>query len=920
MKNINKNKFLTLLLSFIMVIGTLPVGVYADENEQTPVVLPDACITVPCDAQLFVGSKGVTHFVKFTEIKPDLSVIDDENNVIKYYFELDNQKQYNYRVSGDNYVTYGGIFTKEENFNLEISEENLKPQDKNKNTIDRNTESNNGCNVADIYLNINPKGYLKLSEGETYQIVNLRNWEATNSITENYFMEPDYSYEVIDENGNESDVVEIDESGVLTARRSGTVIVLVTYDAMILNYDNAFGGFYGAIWPENTGVFVVSVDSEDSNIETGMTINKGSNNSELKLSGDKIDSEHDCIYYLGDKGEYSFTPETEGVSVSVANPVVHEKMSFNGFEDVEKNTDGSFTVPLLTGRNIVKLTKDGKEEYQVITAKHVNVTINNGEEVHPGDSINIKFDTLYHPANKLAGVYNMSAVPIYEDVYGYEGKLIGGSDSQYSFASNNDCQTISNEINFEMRNNGWFTSEVMTKQEALTVPEDYPYDTFTLKDGKFRINGFGDSYGNHRFISYETGKAPNFNASTKLAFLGKLPDIAIPIVATTSSLSDITLETENVKTEYFDGDKFDTTNLVVTANYEDGTTQIATNYTVTPQILTKNTEEVTVTYSGKTAKIPVTVNEAKVSAIKVINSPSKTTYEADETFNPAGMVIHAVYNNGTQTPTSDYLYAPVNGLKTTDKEIKITYTGADAAADVLSVTLPITVTEKTINNWTSSPSGSGTVTPGNEEDNKKDDNKEDDKKENEAVLSVSFGDVPKTHWAHTHITNLANKGILLGKEDGFAPEDNITRAEFVTVLARMSGEDLKDLTQTFNDVGTEDWYAKNVSWALRAGITSGISKTEFAPNAKITRQDMAVMLVRFAEYMQQDLKSKFDTFNFGDEESISDYAKNAVQIMQNVGIISGRDNGNFAPTENATRAEAAKMLDMLLEIMESEAK
>ena len=161
---------------------------------------------------------------------------------------------------------------------------------------------------------------------------------------------------------------------------------------------------------------------------------------------------------------------------------------------------------------------------------------------------------------------------------------------------------------------------------------------------------------------------------------------------------------------------------------------------------------------------------------------------------------------------------------------------------------------------------------------------------------------------------------MLGKEDGFAPEDNITRAEFVTVLARMSGEDLKDLTQTFNDVGTEDWYAKNVSWALRAGITSGISKTEFAPNAKITRQDMAVMLVRFAEYMQQDLKSKFDTFNFGDEESISDYAKNAVQIMQNVGIISGWDNGNFAPTETATRAEAAKMLDMLLEIMESEAK
>ena len=269
--------------------------------------------------------------------------------------------------------------------------------------------------MADIYLNINPQGYLKLdSIGQTYQIVNLRNWEAVDSITNNYFIEPDYHYTVIDESGSpSSNVVTIDENGLLSAVGTGTAIVLVTYDA--INIQNAVGGpFFGAIWQENTGVFVVSVGAEASGIETGMTMNEGKNTADSKLSGDAIDAEHDVIYFVGEKGEYTFTTVTDDVSVYAANPTVSDKMTFNGFKAVKKNIDGSVTVPLVEGRNIVKLEKNGKTEYQIITAKKVEYTINGGEPVKVGDTISIVFDKIYNPVGKLAGVYNPTTDIVYD--------------------------------------------------------------------------------------------------------------------------------------------------------------------------------------------------------------------------------------------------------------------------------------------------------------------------------------------------------------------------------------------------------------------------------------------------------------------------------------------------------------------------
>lgn len=647
--------------------------------------LPDAVITVPSDVTLYVGLKGKLHFVDFTEMLPCVTVENAETT--SYYFELDNKKTYNYRITGEDFVTYAGTFTKTENFVLDITDETLAADGKAKNQIDRDTSSNNGYNVADIYLNINPQGFLKLSAGDTYQIVNLRNWEAVNTVSANYFLEPDYHYAVIDEAGNACDVVTVDENGLLSAQNDGVAIVLVTYDALNVNFGSG-ASFYGAIWPENTGVFVVEVGAEDSGIDSGITLNEGKNNAELKLSGDVLDAEHDVIYFVGESGSYTFTPKTENVTVSVANPVVGETLTYNGFEAVDRNDDGSFTVPLKTGRNIVKLEKDGKAEYHIITAKQIAVTINGGEAVHAGDALSVVFDKLYHPVNKLAGVYNMAANAVYTDVSGYEGKVIGATAAQFNFANYAAAQNVSGILNEQ---NVW--GAISYKKVAdLVVPADYPYDTFTLSGGAIYVSGWGDSYGNHRFITYESGKAPNLNAACKLAYLGRLPDIQIPIIATTAELSSVTLDTTNVKTDYFVGEAFDTENLVVSANYADGTTQIATNYTISPKNLAADTDKVVITYRGMTAEIAVNVTVPKVTAIAVTTQPAKTSYKVGDTFDPTGMVVTATYENGATKVTTEYSYSPNRELKKSDSEITVTYIGDDKTDDLLPASVAVTVT------------------------------------------------------------------------------------------------------------------------------------------------------------------------------------------------------------------------------------
>lgn len=171
-------------------------------------------------------------------------------------------------------------------------------------------------------------------------------------------------------------------------------------------------------------------------------------------------------------------------------------------------------------------------------------------------------------------------------------------------------------------------------------------------------------------------------------------------------------------------------------------------------------------------------------------------------------------------------------------------------------------------------------------------------------------------FAKDYITYLSARDILTGvSEDVFAPEADITRADFTLILARMANADLSSYKGTgFTDVKADSYYAKAVQWAAEKGITSGVRAGEFDPQANITRGQMAAMITRFASVMGYTLPKETQATDFADQSAIPTYAVEAAKSLQQAGIISGKSGNLFAPQDTATRQEAAKMLAILMQL------
>ena len=178
-----------------------------------------------------------------------------------------------------------------------------------------------------------------------------------------------------------------------------------------------------------------------------------------------------------------------------------------------------------------------------------------------------------------------------------------------------------------------------------------------------------------------------------------------------------------------------------------------------------------------------------------------------------------------------------------------------------------------------------------------------------------YTDVPSDAWYAEYVNELSERGVVNGRTEGkFEPEAPVTRAEFVKLAAGIAGADVSRYSvSAFDDVSANAWYAPYVAWAAETGIVTGCSDAEFCPDREISRQDMAVILCRLAEKSGDVLKSDNPPLTFADAAEIAPYAEDAVAAMQKAGVISGRGGQKFAPRENATRAEACKMLVTLAE-------
>lgn len=186
-----------------------------------------------------------------------------------------------------------------------------------------------------------------------------------------------------------------------------------------------------------------------------------------------------------------------------------------------------------------------------------------------------------------------------------------------------------------------------------------------------------------------------------------------------------------------------------------------------------------------------------------------------------------------------------------------------------------------------------------------------------AVLEFhkAYSDVPSGHWASKAIKRLTTMLIAQGVgEDRFAPQKVTTRAEFVSYVVRVLGlEEAKTDLGRFSDVASDSWYAAAIETAFQAGIVSGTSGAAFAPEAAVTREQMAVILYRAYEHKHGSSKDPVAGGGFADQDTISPWAADAVSAAQGLDLVRGRGNDQFVPQANLTRAEAVQAILNLLE-------
>jgi len=189
-----------------------------------------------------------------------------------------------------------------------------------------------------------------------------------------------------------------------------------------------------------------------------------------------------------------------------------------------------------------------------------------------------------------------------------------------------------------------------------------------------------------------------------------------------------------------------------------------------------------------------------------------------------------------------------------------------------------------------------------------------------AVVS-EFKDCSPDQWFGVSVDYAAARSLMAGTgNDLFSPNATLTRAMFVTILGRMAGADAAKFPGvSFSDVQKGSWYAPYVEWAVKNGVTQGVGGGKFAPDTPVTREQMAALIIRYADTAGHALPDGASVrASFRDEGSISDWAFESVDRMRLTGLLNGDDLGNFNPRSGATRAEAATVfmrLDATLNIL-----
>ena len=281
-------------------------------------------------------------------------------------------------------------------------------------------------------------------------------------------------------------------------------------------------------------------------------------------------------------------------------------------------------------------------------------------------------------------------------------------------------------------------------------------------------------------------------------------------------------------------------------------------------------------------------------------------------------------NNCYDLPMGMYSYSvSATGYKTTSGELEIT--DEDEKNHSLK-TITISLSENSASSDRYRPTGKVEKEP--EIEIEKDSPAEDTQSSDEGIENSddtdsstieldesTFADVSAEDWYYQAVKYVYENKFFAGTDKGFEPNLPMTRAMAVTVLHRLDPSVEATNSYAFSDIPEDSWYSKSVSWAAENNLINGVSENTFSPNSDITREQLAVLLYRYAIYKGYNVtKSLDDITNFNDKDNISSYAEDAIIYAVSTGLMSGRNENTLAPTAKITRAEVATILMRFMSI------
>ena len=179
----------------------------------------------------------------------------------------------------------------------------------------------------------------------------------------------------------------------------------------------------------------------------------------------------------------------------------------------------------------------------------------------------------------------------------------------------------------------------------------------------------------------------------------------------------------------------------------------------------------------------------------------------------------------------------------------------------------------------------------------------------EETVDTGYSDVSASAWYADAVAYVTDNGMMQGNAGRFMPNDNLDRAMMAQILYNLEDNPAVNGGSAFGDVGSGSWYADAVAWASANSVITGYDNGNYGPNDSITREQMALMLYRYAALKGYDTtQSGAGLTGFVDAESVSSWASEAMTWAVNAGVINGKDGNRLDPQGTATRAEVAQVL------------